>query len=170
MVFTRSAARHKCWATLPINRRTTTASHICGTSAPSWMSRPEKSSPCWGASRIWQRFPAGHPLRNDVGAGQGRKPMIQVNYGSATTHGKRAGYFGRILRVLVAAMFIGAGLLGASAGARPGHAASSVILRVWYGTDDPTEGPLAQSLAASFQSSHSGVRVQLTTYSLDDIN
>lgn len=82
----------------------------------------------------------------------------------------RASFPGRSLSVLLTAMFIGAGFLGGAAGARPGHAASSVILRVWYGTDDPTEGPLAQSLAANFQSSHAGTRVQLTTYSLDDLN
>jgi raffinose/stachyose/melibiose transport system substrate-binding protein len=72
--------------------------------------------------------------------------------------------------MLLVALFVGAGFLGGPTGALSGRAASTVTLRVWYGTDDPTEGPLAQSLATSFQSSHPGTRVQLTTYSLDDIN
>ena len=43
-------------------------------------------------------------------------------------------------------------------------------LRIWYGSDDPTESPLAQSIVARFQSAHPGVTVNLSTYGLDDIN
>jgi raffinose/stachyose/melibiose transport system substrate-binding protein len=43
-------------------------------------------------------------------------------------------------------------------------------MTVWYATDDPTEAPLVQGLADRFQSSHPGVRVQLSTYALDDMN
>jgi ABC-type glycerol-3-phosphate transport system substrate-binding protein len=48
--------------------------------------------------------------------------------------------------------------------------AAKTTLRIWYGTDDPTEAPLARSLAARFQSTRPGLVVKLTTYNLDDIN
>jgi raffinose/stachyose/melibiose transport system substrate-binding protein len=53
---------------------------------------------------------------------------------------------------------------------RYAHAASTSTLRIWYGTDDPTESPLAHRLADQFQAAHRGVEIQLTTFSLDDIN
>ena len=43
-------------------------------------------------------------------------------------------------------------------------------LRIWYGTDDPTESAWAQTLARRFHSAHPATRVTLTTYSLDDLN
>src|SRR5262249_43200442 len=48
--------------------------------------------------------------------------------------------------------------------------ATTVTLRVWYGTDDPTEGPLAQALATRFRAAHPGVEVSLATYGLEDLN
>jgi raffinose/stachyose/melibiose transport system substrate-binding protein len=59
-------------------------------------------------------------------------------------------------------------LLTACSSAAP--ATKITTLRVWYGTDDPTEAPLAQSLAAQFQTEQPGVVVKLTTYSLDTVN
>ncbi|MGH2388556.1 MAG: extracellular solute-binding protein [Chloroflexota bacterium] len=53
---------------------------------------------------------------------------------------------------------------------RAASRASPVVLRVWYGSDDPTEGSLARALAARFQGDRSGVQVRLTMYNLDDIN
>ncbi len=47
---------------------------------------------------------------------------------------------------------------------------SSTTLRVWYASDDPTETPLAQSLARAFEQAHPGVTVALSTYGLDDMN
>jgi raffinose/stachyose/melibiose transport system substrate-binding protein len=49
-------------------------------------------------------------------------------------------------------------------------ARASTTLAIWYGTDDPTEGPLAQSLAAHFERSQSGTHVSMSVYGLDDIN
>src|SRR5689334_11349051 len=63
-----------------------------------------------------------------------------------------------------------AGLTAAAAtpAAKPSMAATA--LKVWYATDDPTEAPVIQALAAGFQASHPGVQVQLSTYALDDMN
>ena len=44
------------------------------------------------------------------------------------------------------------------------------MLRIWYGTDDPTESAWAQTLARRFTAAHPAVRVTLTTYGLDDLN
>jgi raffinose/stachyose/melibiose transport system substrate-binding protein len=57
-----------------------------------------------------------------------------------------------------------------SVGPRAASRASPVVLRVWYGSDDPTEGSLAQALAARFQTDQPGIQVHLTMYNLDDIN
>ncbi len=50
------------------------------------------------------------------------------------------------------------------------HAAAATALRIWYGTDDPTERPWALELARRFSASHPSVHVVLTTYGLDDLN
>jgi raffinose/stachyose/melibiose transport system substrate-binding protein len=50
------------------------------------------------------------------------------------------------------------------------RAAAPATLRIWYGTDDPTESSLAQSIASRFQAAHQGVTVKVSTYGLDDIN
>ncbi len=69
------------------------------------------------------------------------------------------------------AWILGAGLtatmLTACSSASP---AKTTTLRIWYGTDDPTEAPLARSLAVRFQAERPEVVVKLTTYNLDDIN
>jgi len=56
--------------------------------------------------------------------------------------------------------------------ARPATAAqhAQTTLRVWYASDDPTETPLAQALGRSFQQTHPGVTVLVSTYGLDDMN
>jgi len=76
-----------------------------------------------------------------------------------------------VLRRLGIALLVATTCLTAG-GARAFATASSsaVTLRIWYGTDDPTEAPLAQSLVAQFQHSHPGVRVALSVFGLDDIN
>jgi len=74
------------------------------------------------------------------------------------------------LRMGLACVFLTTALIGVHTPPLPVGAASPVTLRVWYGSDDPTEGPLAQSLAAGFQSAHPGVQVKLSTYGLDDMN
>jgi raffinose/stachyose/melibiose transport system substrate-binding protein len=50
------------------------------------------------------------------------------------------------------------------------QAGALTTLRIWYGTDDPTEAPVIQALARTFQAAHPGVTVRLTTYTLEDIN
>lgn len=81
----------------------------------------------------------------------------------------------RIRRVAWRAL--GAGILssllfGTASGtlrtASPARAATT--LRIWYGTDDPTEAPVIQALAARFQAAHRDVKVELTTYDLEDMN
>ncbi len=49
-------------------------------------------------------------------------------------------------------------------------AATTTTLRIWYGTDDPTERSWVQTLVQRFESAHSSIRVSLTTYALDDLN
>ena len=50
-----------------------------------------------------------------------------------------------------------------------GQARASATLRIWYGTDDPTEAPVIQALAHTFQQAHPGIIVSLSTYTLADI-
>lgn len=69
---------------------------------------------------------------------------------------------------LASTLLAGALTYGSLSVARPAQAATS--LRIWYATDDPTEAPVIQALANSFEAAHSGVKVSLTTYSLDDMN
>ena len=70
---------------------------------------------------------------------------------------------------LLACLALGAVLLlHATSGAR--QTAASTTLRIWYGTDDPTEAPVMQALANRFQAAHPGVTVRLSTYTLEDIN
>lgn len=80
-------------------------------------------------------------------------------------HGAR-----RSIRRRLRACLLAAGILAVAAvpAARPTFASTS--LKVWYATDDPTEAPLIQGLAAAFQSSHPGLQVQVSTYALDDMN
>ena len=64
-------------------------------------------------------------------------------------------------------------LVGLTVSASVGHArstaASQTTLRIWYGSDDPTERPWAQELAQRFATRHRSVQVKLSFYSLDDI-
>ena len=88
----------------------------------------------------------------------------------------------RILRLCLAAatlttsVVVGTPRAGAQPLGRPrgaslhGRVAASTTLRIWYGTDDPTEQELAQTLARRFEATHQGVGVQLRTYNLDDLN
>src|SRR2546430_5014050 len=55
----------------------------------------------------------------------------------------------------------------------PGRHSATVAtttLRIWYGTDDPTERTWVQGLARHEAARHPSVRVKLTTYDLDDLN
>jgi raffinose/stachyose/melibiose transport system substrate-binding protein len=73
---------------------------------------------------------------------------------------------GTALRVMLLA-----GMLGGSALLHVApRAQATTTLRIWYATDDPTEAPVIQTLAAKFQASHPGVDVSLSTYALDDMN
>ncbi len=86
----------------------------------------------------------------------------------------------RLCRLHVAARRAGALALaalivvGAAAWApalRSQHAsATATQLRVWYATDDPDEGALAQALAKGFGASHPSIHVALQTFGLDDLN
>lgn len=69
---------------------------------------------------------------------------------------------------LLCSLVAGMALLALPPAQRPAQADS--MLRIWYATDDPTEGPVIQSLAASFKTAHPGITVNLTTYNLDDMN
>jgi raffinose/stachyose/melibiose transport system substrate-binding protein len=81
---------------------------------------------------------------------------------------------GRPWRAVLAVLLLVCLVLGTVAivhtvsGAR--QAGVSTALRVWYGTDDPTEAPVIQALARAFQAAHPGVTVSLTTHTLEDIN
>ena len=74
-----------------------------------------------------------------------------------------------VTRVGAAALLVACLSTPALAFPRAGGSAPTT-LRIWYGTDDPTEGPLSQALARQFQASHRGVQVQLSSFGLDDIN
>ena len=52
----------------------------------------------------------------------------------------------------------------------PATARVATVLRIWYGTDDPTERAWSQDLARRFAAEHPSVHVRLTDYSLDDLN
>ncbi len=87
-----------------------------------------------------------------------------------------------ILRLLLVAaslagsVAVGVSLVDARELGRPqgmplhSYRAAGTLLRIWYGTDDPTEQALAQSLARRFEAGHRGVTVDLRTYNLDDLN
>jgi raffinose/stachyose/melibiose transport system substrate-binding protein len=64
---------------------------------------------------------------------------------------------------------LAAGLAG-TAGAAAHRSAAPVTLRIWYGSDDPTEQAWSQKLAAQFAAQHPGTTVQFSFYSLDDMN
>lgn len=61
-------------------------------------------------------------------------------------------------------------------GATTGHAhaaasrATTTTLRIWYGSDDPTEQAWAQQLASQFATQHPAIKVQFSFYDLDDMN
>jgi len=75
---------------------------------------------------------------------------------------------------LAAAILTGVALAhpapGRAAGPRVAGHSAATVLRVWYGTDDPTEQALAQTLARRFEASHRGVSVKLESYNLADLN
>lgn len=75
-----------------------------------------------------------------------------------------------LCRVLLCAVLLGGALVGGVAYGRGVAAATPSTLRIWYGTDDPTEASWAQQLARGFEAQHHGVKVSLTTYGLDDLN
>src|SRR5256885_1977719 len=52
----------------------------------------------------------------------------------------------------------------------PATARVATVLRIWYGTDDPTERVWSQDLARRFAAEHPSVHVRLTDYGLDDLN
>jgi len=84
----------------------------------------------------------------------------------------------RTLRFCLAALTLTGGALAyptVGGAARPpvgreNASMTSTVVRVWYGTDDPTEEALAQALARRFEATHSGVRVDLQSYALADLN
>src|ERR1035437_9958393 len=84
--------------------------------------------------------------------------QIKHSWLTRTALGNAAATIVALSTVLVAA--------GASSAAT---ARASTTLAIWYGTDDPAEGPLAQSLAAHFERSQSGTHVSMSVYGLDDI-
>ena len=73
-----------------------------------------------------------------------------------------------VAMLLLACILLGAATLHVATADRQAHA--STTLRIWYAADDPTEGPVIQALANTFQAAHPGVKVSLSTYSLDDMN
>ncbi len=87
-----------------------------------------------------------------------------MTFSSCARRLRRAGLGALVL----AGMLQGAASLHAAPAGRQAEAPTT--LRIWYASDDPTEGPVIQALAAAFQASHSGVTVSLSTYSLDDMN
>lgn len=52
----------------------------------------------------------------------------------------------------------------------PASAASAQTLRIWYGSDDPTEPAWVTGLVQQFRAQHRGLTVQFSFYSLDDMN
>jgi raffinose/stachyose/melibiose transport system substrate-binding protein len=68
------------------------------------------------------------------------------------------------------AVVAGGGVAFRRVTAHPSAPAATTTLRIWYGTDDPTERSWAQALVQRFESAHSSIRVSLTTYALDDLN
>ncbi len=78
------------------------------------------------------------------------------------------------LRPVLCSMAVTALLVLASA-ARPATApramaTTSQTLRLWYGSDDPTERAWVQGLVRRFEAAHPTIRVQFSFYSLDDMN
>jgi raffinose/stachyose/melibiose transport system substrate-binding protein len=75
-----------------------------------------------------------------------------------------------IRRVLAGALLIAPVFLAPATGrvlARP--ATSSSTLRIWYGSDDPTEQTWANGLAQQFAAAHPEIKVQFSFYDLDDM-
>jgi len=60
--------------------------------------------------------------------------------------------------------------MAARAQATHSGAAATTTLRIWYGSDDPTEQAWAQRVAAQFAAAHPAIKVQFSFYSLDDMN
>lgn len=74
-----------------------------------------------------------------------------------------------LVLALLVVILAGGAALGATA--RLGRAsATTSTLRIWYGTDDPTEQAWVQQLAQGFMARYRSVHVTLTTYNLDDLN
>jgi raffinose/stachyose/melibiose transport system substrate-binding protein len=64
-------------------------------------------------------------------------------------------------------------LLAASlaGGSVPAMASTApMTLRIWYGSDDPTEQAWSQALAQQFAAQHPSIKVQFSFYDLDDMN
>ncbi len=79
----------------------------------------------------------------------------------------RAGALAALVAAPITASITRAPRAGAATTAETAQAAGT--LRVWYGSDDPTERKWAQGLATSF-GTRRGVKVQFSFYSLDDMN
>ena len=78
--------------------------------------------------------------------------------------------FAHALRIgVLAAVLVAAVAGGAIAHTRLSAGAAQTTVRIWYGSDDPTERSWAQALAQRFAAQHRSVRVQLSFYDLDDI-
>lgn len=79
----------------------------------------------------------------------------------------------RGLRGGALAALIATTVVGVSGAVHPSHAATaatSQTLRVWYGSDDPTEQAWVKGIVQRFSEQHRNIKVQFSFYSLDDMN
>ncbi|MGH2347386.1 MAG: ABC transporter substrate-binding protein [Chloroflexota bacterium] len=83
------------------------------------------------------------------------------------SHGRSL--IGRVVRSAIVAALVALPSIKGSALARPASASSST-LRIWYGSDDPTEQAWATDLANRFAATHASIKVQFSFYDLDDMN
>ena len=110
------------------------------------------------------RVPPGVRRRRSSRSASEECPMISV------VHRGRSARAARLFAVMLCAVVAGVAGAAPIRQALVAHAAPPATLRIWYATDDPTEGPMVQALAQRFQAAHSGVQVSLTIYALSDMN
>src|SRR5690349_3164016 len=85
-----------------------------------------------------------------------------VNQTNRLNHVLRAGGLATMVAMAVVAL-----------PARPVYramAASPQTLRIWYGSDDPTEQAWVKQIVQRFASAHPALSVRFSFYSLDDMN